>query len=185
MKHEKTETTDATRLKQPRVQVRIIFLCLFLVAMVAAGNYVLAKMSSKTVGTSTGTIAAYAVSATYGNTQALAINCNSGGSATASYQFTVSNQDNGKTAEVTVDYGIQITMPTSLPEGITVKIDDVSASVSSDRKTFTFENASWTFAAENAGQNSHTLTFTADPSVITANYTISNIQIIVNTVQRN
>ena len=86
-----------------------------------------------------------------------------------SFSFTVSNQGTGSPSEVAIKYDIVVTLKESLPDGVSMKLDEeVSPQVSPDGLTYTFSNAG-TFEANNADKHSHMLTFSGDFGTISKN----------------
>ncbi len=75
--------------------------------------------------------------------------------ASGSYVFTVSSA-----SEVSVTYDVLVTLPSALPAGVTMTLDDKTATVSDDGLTYTFPGAG-SFAPNPTGANTHTLTMTA------------------------
>lgn len=83
-----------------------------------------------------------------------------------SFSFTVSNQGTGSPSEVAIKYDIVVTLKESLPDGVSMKLDEeVSPQVSPDGLTYTFSNAG-AFEANSSAKHSHILTFTGDYLII-------------------
>lgn len=138
-----------------------------------------AKMELGTAG-----VAAYAVSAGASTSSDLSIDCNTSDNS-EEYQFWVKNSNDGKTAEVAVQYDVQVALSEALPDGLTMKLDGIDGTADADGKVYTFASPDWTFKADVEETADHALQFTADASVVENDLTISGVVITVMTEQIN
>ena len=175
--------TDKFR-TMPKITPMLVAVCLLLVSLMCISGITLASFTSAATGTDTVKIASFAVDAAKNTTDDLSINCNTGAN-TASCDFTVRNTKNGKTSEVDMQYSVLITLPSALPNGLSMTIDGISGTESTDGKVYAFTDSGWQFRAGTAATKTHTLTFTADPSVLDKNANFSNIGISVTAEQVN
>ena len=106
--------------------------------------------------------------------ESLLIDCNTDDTS-ISYNIVVSNTESNITSEVSLKYDVILTLPSTAPEGLTIKIDDKDA----DKKgnTYTIHNAGQ-FSPSATNENKHTLTFQANPDII-RNCNLENIKITV------
>lgn len=103
----------------------------------------------------------------------------------ASYTFWVSNTEDTAISEVNSEYSVIITLPTALPDGMTMLVDNTTGTKSADGKTYTYENANWTLNAGNTDTNNHTLTFKADFDTVKDDLSLDGIKIKVKVSQKN
>lgn len=155
------------------------------VALLASTGTSMATMTSGTNGSSGADVAAFIIDVGSFTTDDIAINCNTKTTET-SYKFWVTNEKNFEVSEVAMKYSIQVTLPSEFPSGITMDIDGVTGTTSSDKKVYTFEkDSAWYFQNGESTTNYHTLTFKADSSIVTQNYDFSGISIVVIAEQVN
>lgn len=94
--------------------------------------------------------------------ESLVIDCNTDNTSVI-YSIIVSNKENNIISEVSLNYDITLTLPSNIPDGLTIKIDNNDAIQNGN--TYTIENAGQ-FTPNSEVQNTHTLTFEADPDII-------------------
>ena len=100
------------------------------------------------------------------------------------YPFTVTNQRGERTAEVSMQYYVVVTLPSALPDGVTVTLDGKNGTVSEDKTVYTFANMG-SFQAGQNKTNSHILKITVDPWAVTGTYLFEKIGISVHAEQTN
>ena len=125
-------------------------------------------------------VAAYAVSAGSYDDCDLSINCETLNTDT-DFVFWVNNVKDGVTAEVSLRYGVQLTLDQPLPAGVTMELDDIAPVV--DGNTYTFTDSVWAFKAGQQEEVEHYLTFEVDPAAVDSDFEVSNIVITVMTEQ--
>ena len=164
---------------------RMIAVCILLIAAVAtlSVGITLAKMVSTAHGSDSAQAAAFIVEANGGSGQTLTIDC-AATSTTAEYSFTVTNTKDGKTAEVSMEYDVIVTLPEALPAGLTMTINGKEGTASAGNKTYTFSNVG-TFSAGTNKTDSCTLTFTANAGEITQDYHLGAIDVSIHAEQVN
>lgn len=143
-----------------------------------------AKWTSLGIGSNSVQVAAFAASVAEITTDNLEINCN-GGTNEDSYQFSVSNQEKGKTAEVALSYTITVELPAALPDGFSMKIDGVQGTANANKKVYTFEDDDWSFEAGVAKTDIRTLMITADPNKVDFNVQMNAVNVTVTMEQVN
>lgn len=161
----------------------VFFCCLLFIVTVLVCGASISLYRSHTEGTSKGTIASFAWSsgATNGS-NTLEIDCNTDVN-TTTYNFWVKNEKDGKVMEVDAEYSVTVNLSAKLPTGVTMKLDGADGAVSNSGKTYTFTDSAWAFKAGVDESNEHSLVFTADPSAVVGNTTISDIIISVTIEQ--
>lgn len=157
-----------------------------LMVVVAISGFAYSKMQTRDGGGDSARVARYIVSASaVSSGTEMKINCNDADQdLVATYVFTVSNNENGSVSELDTGYNVIVTLDTELPEGVTAVVDDVAGTVSSNGKKITFSSSSWVMQARVATTNTHTLTFTADPTIVTENFNIK-VAVKIHTEQIN
>lgn len=112
----------------------------------------------------------------------LTIDCGQG-ITTAEYNFAVTNTKDGKTAELSFRYDVIVTLPESLPNGVSITVDGIGGTVASDGKTVTFTNVG-RFAAGNSQTHDHTLVFSVvDVGSLSRDYVFTNTSVSVRAEQ--
>ena len=112
----------------------------------------------------------------------LTIDCGQG-ITTAEYNFAVTNTKEGKTAELSFRYDVIVTLPQSLPNGVSITVDGIGGTVASDGKTVTFTNVG-RFAAGNSQTHDHTLVFSVvDVGSLSRDYVFTNTSVSVRAEQ--
>ena len=111
----------------------------------------------------------------------LTIDCGQG-ITTAEYNFAVTNTKDGKTAELSFRYDVIVTMPQSLPKGVSITVDGIDGTVASDGKTVTFTNVG-RFAAGSSQTHDHTLVFSVDVGSLSRDYVFTNTSVSVRAEQ--
>lgn len=169
--------------RKPICKGRFFILCICLIAVVVAltAGPTLAKMVSTAGGSGSAQVAAFIVEAEGSKEELLTVDCNSN-TANAAYSLSVTNEKNGKVSEVSIKYNVIVTLPEALPNGVTVKLGDKVATVSADKKTYTFKDVGTLPAGIKATHNC-TLLFTADTKLVEEEYLIEKIKVSVHTEQ--
>lgn len=130
-------------------------------------------------------VAHFAVSATKVNEQSNAISLDKNGTATASYIFTVSNQNASGVNETATVYDVVVTFPSEL-SGVTLTLRNgttaVSGTAAENNTVFTFANAG-SFPAGTVQTDTLTLTFAMTDDAM--NCTWEGIGIVVNAAQQD
>ena len=142
---------------------KFIFLCIITTSIVT--TFSLSKYQSTLTGsTGTSSIAIPILNVTLAENQEqnLKIDCNTD-CTNANYEILVSNIENNITSEVSLKYDIIVTLPSTAPDGLTIKIDNKAPTQNGN--TYTISNIGQ-FNSSTQSQNTHTLTFEADPDVI-------------------
>lgn len=144
---------------------KFIFLCIITTSIVTTLS--LSKYQSTIAGTSNvATVSRPILNVALAENQkeSLQIDCNEDETST-SYSIVVSNKENDIISEVSLKYDITITFPpeAEVPDGLTLKIDNKNLSKSGN--TYTIKNIGQ-FSPSYANENTHTLTFKADPNII-------------------
>lgn len=112
----------------------------------------------------------------------LTIDCGQG-ITTAEYNFAVTNTKDGKTAELSFRYDVIVTLPQSLPNGVSITVDGIGGTVASDGKMVTFTNVG-RFAAGNSQTHDHTLVFSVvDIGSLSRDYVFTNTSVSVRAEQ--
>lgn len=94
--------------------------------------------------------------------ESLTIDCNTA-SSSVNYEIIVSNKEDNIISEVSLKYYIEISFPTEVPSGLTVKIDEEYAIQSGN--TFIIKNIG-IFSPGKINENTHIVTFEADPDIV-------------------
>ena len=160
------------------ITLAVLVAALALVALVVIGGETMASFRSAVQGIADKEVARFAVGANAITSEDLNINCNDGTNE-ASYQFVVSNHKDGNISEVDVAYAVKVALPAKLPNGLTMMVDGVAGTVSSNGRSYEFTQPGWVFAAGTAATQTHTLTFTADPSVLDFNIEMDKVSVSV------
>lgn len=135
-----------------------VYLAYLLVCTLVTTGISFSRYATADSGTTNLQVKGFAVTAgTYGNSGNLSINCNTQQTA-QSYAFTVSGSSG-----VTVHYDVIVKLNQALPTGISLTLDGNDASWH-DGSSYVFSGG--TFQAGTSGTNTHTLTITADPSIL-------------------
>ena len=102
------------------------------------------------------------------------------GETTASYQFSVSNTDAEKTAEVSLSYVIKVVLPKALPAGVSVRLrrNGSATTAAVNGTTYTFTGGSFTFPAGVNTTHTYTLNFTGGDN-LTTSATLTGITVSV------
>ena len=136
-------------------------ICLMAAAITLAVGITLAKMVSTAGGSNYAQVAAFIVEAEATDGETLIIDCIGTKPYTADYSFTVTNTKAGKTAEVSMQYDVIVTLPEALPEGITMELDNGSIPPIINGNIYTYSHAG-TFSVGNLETHTHTLMFSTD-----------------------
>jgi len=91
------------------------------------------------------------------------------------FEFWVGNSENNVVAEVDVNYTILVTIPSELPQGITLDIDGIEPEISAGRTRFTFHSTDFYLENGTTDVNTHVLRFTANQDQLLTNVEIANI----------
>ncbi len=134
-----------------------VYLAYLLVCTLVTTGISFSRYATADSGTTNLQVKGFAVTATYGNSGTLSIDCNTQQTA-QSYAFTVSGN-----SWVTVHYDVIVTLDRALPTGISLTLDGNVASWL-DGSSYVFSGG--TFQAGTSGTNTHTLTITADPNIL-------------------
>ncbi len=131
-------------------------------------------------GSSTARVARFVAGATQNTSNSLSIDATSG-ETSAEYMFSVFNNDGIHTSEVSQRYYVVLTVPSSLPSGVNITIDGISASISG--LTYTFSDDNWKLPAGISTAKEHILTVSAGGAA--ENYSASGIKVEVYFEQIN
>ena len=154
---------------------KFIFLCIITTSIVT--TFSLSKYQSTLTGsTGTSSIAIPILNVTLAENQEenLKIDCNTD-ETSANYEIIVSNKKNNLTSEVSLKYDLILTLLSTAPDGLTIKIDNQTPTKNGN--TYTISNIGQ-FNSSTQSENTHTLTFEADPDVI-RNCNLENITVTV------
>ena len=154
---------------------KLIFLCIITTSIATTLSF--SKYQSTVIGTSnTATVSKPVLNVRLAENQeeSLTIDCNSDKTATA-YNLIVSNNETNNTSEVSLKYDIILTLPTSAPNGLDIKIDGKDATKNGN--IYTIQNAGQ-FSPSAANEKTHTLTFEVNPDIV-RNCNLENIKITV------
>ena len=162
----------------------LIFICL--ITTIAVTTMSLSKFQSALGGTSNTTVAIYAMNAyAQDNTKGdLLVDCagESNLQLTDGYSYVVTNEVQGKVAEVAVKYKIKVEFEDELPTGVTIDVKDENENegvVTNLGNSYIFENEAWKFAAGTAEQNIITINFNGENIENATSSIISNVQVSV------
>lgn len=164
---------------------KALIICLLMV-IAAVSGFAFSRMQTNDGGGDSARVAQYIVSASAVSAGSdMKINCNdTNQDLSAAYVFTVSNTENGSVSELDTAYSVVVTLDAALPEGMTAEIEGITGAVSNGGKKITFSSSSWVMQAGVATTNTHTLTFTADPAIVTEDTDIK-IAVKIHTEQIN
>lgn len=141
---------------------KFIFLCIITTSIVTTLSF--SKYQS-TVNGSTSTVKASKpilnVTIAENQEESLVIDCNEENTS-VNYNIVVSNTESNVISEVSLKYDVILTLPSTAPNGLTIKMDDKS--LTQKGNIYTTENAGQ-FNPSITNENTHTLTFTADPDI--------------------
>ena len=154
---------------------KLIFLCIITTSIVTTLSF--SKYQSTGIGNSSSARASKPVlNVAFAENQqeSLVIDCNTD-KTNVTYNIVVSNTESNVTSEVSLKYDVILTLPTTAPTGLTIKIDGKDATKKGN--TYTIENAGQ-FSPSTANEKTHTLTFEADPEII-RNCNLENAKITV------
>lgn len=142
-----------------------LLLCSLLLTGITFSRYVAEDQASDAARVAAGVVEVYYDE----NTTALTMNRQDDDVETRTFSFTVSNAG-GKVSEVAIAYDIVVTLNETLPDGVTISLDDSwLASSSSSDTSYTFQNAG-TFEAGQSQSQMHTLTVVGDYNSIGASF---------------
>lgn len=159
-----------------------VLVILFAALLVSASGVSFAKNLSSSTGGDNAQVSALIIDLRVSSSDNLAIDCGLG-ITTAEYHFTVSNTKDGKTAETSFKYDVIVTLPETLPEGISITVDGKIGTASSDRKKVTIKDVG-RFAAGNSQTNDHTLVFfVVNEAFLSRDYVFANISVSVRAEQ--
>ena len=163
---------------------KLIFLSLITTIIVTTMS--LSKYQSTLGGTSNTTVAIYAMAAyTNENTdEDLVVDCAGERNLqlTDGYSYVITNEVQGKVAEVAVKYKIKVEFEDELPTGITIDVTDENGNKGDVTKldnSYIFENAAWKFTAGVSQQNIITINFNGENIENATSSMISNVQVSV------
>jgi len=158
---------------------KFIFLCIITTSIVTTMSF--SKYQSTIAGTSnTARVSRPILNVSLAENQeeSLQINCNEDDTST-NYSIVVTNKENNVISEVSLKYDLILTLPTTTPNGLDIKIDNKAAT--QNKNTYTIKNAGQ-FSPSATNENTHTLTFEADPDIV-RNCNLENITITVHAEQ--
>lgn len=170
----KPKSTAAAFLYIPWLIVAVILLA----AALLIGSKAIARWTSASEGSANAQVALFAIDASAASAGDLAIDCSTD-ETTARYAFTVINQKDSKVSQVKIAYYIVVTLSEVLPDGLTVKLDDLSGIPSDDGKTYTFSHAGWELISSTVTSANHELIFAADPNTIQDEISIDSVSISI------
>lgn len=174
--------------KQRQKTIRFInyaSICIIVTLLTLSIGFTIARMITS-AGKSGGTTVAgfVVVTEVKSSTDKMTIDCAKENS--ASYEFSVSNTKDNRTAEVNIKYEIVVAVPQELPDGVALCLyygsDEIAGTLSSDKKTYTFAVAQ-RFAAGQSSEYDYTLTFTADSDKVLDPIAVNGIKVSVNAEQ--
>lgn len=139
------------------VYLSYLLACTMLATGVTFSNYVTGASCTP----STARVAAGAVRVTKTSAGSLEIDCRNKENDSATYTFTVSNSDRGKTSEVALGYDVIVELDEALPDGVDLTLGNKQAKITDSEKTYIFYNVG-TFGANTSDSRKHTLTFSAN-----------------------
>ncbi len=155
---------------------------LFVTLLVAASGVSFAKNLSSSSGGDNAQVSVLIIDLRGSSSDNLTIDCERG-ITTASYNFTVTNTKEGKTAELAFKYDVIVTFPEALPNGVSVTVDGKSGTVSADGKTVTIADVG-RFTAGKSQTYVHTLVFSVvDESILLRDYVFTNTGVSVRAEQ--
>ena len=155
---------------------------LFATLLATASGVSLAKIFSSSNGGDNAQVSVMVVDLKGSSSDNLTIDCGQG-IAAASYNFSITNTKDGKTAELSFKYDVIVSLLEALPEGISVTVDGTIGTLSSDRKTVTIADVG-RFAAGKSQTREHTLVFSVvDESSLMKDYVFANTSISVRAEQ--
>lgn len=166
----------------PRRLPLAVYLAFLLVAALAFTGASAASYKTEASGSDSARVARFVVAAKpiVGQSESLTLDSEN---KSATYKFTVSNNEDGKVNETATQYDVVVTLPQALPNGVslTLKKDNKEVShTTADNTKYTFKDVG-TFPAGTEQTDNLTLTFTALDSAESG--TISGIGIEVNARQ--
>ena len=155
---------------------------LFVTLLVAASGVSFAKNLSSSSGGDNAQVSVLIIDLRGSSSDNLTIDCERG-ITTASYNFTVTNTKDGKTAELSFKYDVIVRFNEALPEGIAISVDKINGTVSSDRKTVTISDVG-RFTAGETQTREHTMVFSVvNASFLSQDYLFENISVSVRAEQ--
>ena len=178
------------RIKNPfssgkQLPVFCIILAIILLVLIVGTGYAAAGFRTEAQGSASAEIAVYSLSVEDLTKQDLEIDCNTDNTS-ASYRFTVSNEENQVVSQINVEYSIQISLSEAIPKGVAVSLDGESASPRLDGLKYLFHDADpWQFTANSPSTNIHTLTFATDKDILADDVLIDNVIITVFAQQKD
>lgn len=168
-----------------KLRAGMLIFCCFSLLIIGICGVGFASFHSSTMNDDITYIAAFAGTAnTVNGSGDLEIDCNTDVNV-ATYRFSVSNIENGTVIQVNAKYKVIVNLSEALPSGVTVKLDGADGTSTNGGKTYTFTNNGWIFMAGVKKSTEHSLVFTADPTVVVGDTTISNVSVSVEIEQIN
>lgn len=152
--------------KKPRLPLYRLYYAVVLLLVAVSGTSMwttttLAKYVTSSSGSDSARVARFAVSAAQSAGQNTEIALDAGGTTAADYKFTVSNSTINGVNETATGYDVVVIFPSEL-KGVTLTLKNgnkpIEATLSTDKKTYTFTNVG-EFAAAEERIDTLTLTF--------------------------
>ena len=173
---------ENTRNKPARRRLPLaVYLAFLLVAALAFTGASFASYKTVATGSDSARVARFVVTAAKDASQKEDLTLDSENKS-ATYKFTVSNNEDGKVNETATSYDVVVTFPQELT-GVTLTLKNGNKDITgttTDNVTYTFKNAG-AFAAGTKQNDTLTLTFTADADAASGSW--RNIKITVNAEQ--
>ena len=179
---------ENTRNKPARRRLPLaVYLAFLLVAALAFTGASFASYKTEATGSDSARVARFVVTAAKDASQKEDLTLDSENKS-ATYKFTVSNNEGGKVNETATEYDVVVTLPAALPNGVTMKLTRVTGTTvtevpqsSASGNTYTFSDNGMLFSAADARSDIYTLTFAAQSSA--ESDTLEGIKITVNAEQ--
>lgn len=178
---------ENTRNKPARRLPLAVYLAFLLVAALAFTGASFASYKTEATSSDSARVARFVVTAIPETNQSENLTLDSENKS-ATYKFTVSNNEDGKVNETATQYDVIVTLPKALPTGVTMKLTRVTDTTvtevpqsSASGNTYTFSDDGMLFSAAVARSDIYTLTFAAQSSA--ESDTLEGIKITVNAKQ--
>ena len=150
--------------KDSELMMTILFFIIITTGFVT--TYSISSFRSDTVNNSTAKVAKFIVKATPNSNNNLNVDCNSSNTMSATYSFTVTNQENSLISDVAINYDVVVKFSEKLLDGTTLTLttEKGNKTVNGGLMEYVFEDVG-TFSKANGKSNSHTLTITGSNGV--------------------
>ncbi len=173
---------NVRRKKRNGVKFAFALVILFAAIFAMACGVSFAKNLSSSSGGDNARVSVLIMDARGSSSDNLTIDCGQGFTKT-SYNLAVTNTKDGKTAELSFKYDVIVTFNEALPEGVSISVDKINGTVSSDRKTVTISDVG-RFAAGISETREHTMVFSVvNASFLLHDYVFENINVSVRAEQ--